>query len=395
MKKQTLFSGILALIIMFSGCEPNKDILDELDEIIKEENADFLKYQDKIPAVAEYTLTEADYALSDNSGVRDYKNFSDYDPAKDNLPYILDQKFFSLAAGTEMIVSYNYYRGSSENAKYVDDPEEYELVTADYDAMGEESGEPGKYDNFSSSTLPVAFIPDWLLTKYPAAVDEDNVKILYQYYAGTTTTEYDFFYFLDGVWHMIPESYELVSDDYDSMGPPGNYNNFDSSIPPNDYVPTFLALKFPYAKADDNMVVVYRFYEGGGVTVTEAREYVFDGTEWAEYQSVVVASSIFKFTADGWLFVPPIKFIKSVLAPTITYTLNDDDYEMIGEGKYDNFDLRAGKIHETEEARIASITLILKARFNIVVGDVFEVTYDYYDGANGTDSIVLEAVSDE
>jgi len=395
MNKQTLFSGILALIILFSGCEPNKDILDELEKTIKEENADFLKYQDKIPSVAEYTLTEEDYALSDNYSVKTYMNFSDYDPVADNLPYILDEKFFSLAAGTEMVVSYNFYRGSSDNAKYVDDPDEYELVPADYDAMGEESGEPGKYDNFSSSTLPVAFIPDWLLTKYPAAVDGDNVKILYQYYAGTTTTEYDFFYFLDTVWYMVPNSYELESGDYDSMGPPGNYNNFDSSMPPNDYVPTFLKLKFPYAKADDNKVVVYRFYEGGGVTVTEAREYIFDGMVWKEYQSTIVASSIFKFTEDGWLFVPPIKFIKSVKAPTIMYTMVDDDYAMIGEGNYDNFDFRPGKIHETEAARIASITIILKARFNIVVGDVFEVTYDYYDGESGTESIVLEAISDE
>jgi hypothetical protein len=116
---------------------------------------------------------------------------------------------------------------------------------------------------------------------------------------------------------------------------------------------------------------------------------------WEEYQSVIETSSIFKFTEDGWLFVPPIKMVEVAKTPTIFYTLTDDDYEMVGEGYYDNFDLRPGKPHYERDAMIASITKILKARFNIAVGDIFEVTYDYYDGANGTTTIILEAVADE
>ena len=410
MKKQTILSGILALIILLPGCDPNKDILDELDEIIEEENAEFLKYHDKTPSVEEYTLTDEDYVSignmalaiatneadsSDAYDIKNYKNFSAYVSAKDYVPLLLDEEFYSQTSGTEMMVYYNYYRGSSTNAKYVDDPEEYELTPEDYDSMGEGAGEPGEYDNFSSSVSPDAYLPGFLTTRYPDAADKDNIKILYKYYAGGVTTGYDFYYFLDGEWNKAPNSYELTADDYDSMGPPGDYNNFSGSVPPNDYLPVLLMLKFPYAKADDAKVVVYKYFVGGGVTVTEAKEYLFDGTEWAEYKSVIVTSSIFKFTDEGWIFVPPMKLIKTTEAHTIEYTLTDDDYEMIGEGRYDNFDIRPGKPHESEEARIASITIILKARFNIAVGDVFKVNYKYYDGTNGTDSIVLKAVADE
>lgn len=55
-----------------------------------------------------------------------------------------------------------------------------------------------------------------------------------------------------GSWEAVEGVYYLSSADFDSMGEgsgqPGQYDNFGSSISPDDYLPTFLGLTFPYAK---------------------------------------------------------------------------------------------------------------------------------------------------
>ena len=46
------------------------------------------------------------------------------------------------------------------------------LGSADYDAMGEESGQPGRFDNFSSSTPPEDYIPSFLSERFPFAQEK-------------------------------------------------------------------------------------------------------------------------------------------------------------------------------------------------------------------------------
>ena len=179
MKKFALINSIIALMFLVSSCEDYQQIMDELEDQKDAEKAEQLANVNKVPNVAAYTLTEEDYALSTNSDVANYKNFSASATVEEFLRPILDIKFLG-TKGDQMAVSYNYYRGSNKKTTYIKDPVEYELVEADYDAMGTESGEPGKYNNFSSSIAPGDFLPEWLADTYPNALEEASMKIIYQ-----------------------------------------------------------------------------------------------------------------------------------------------------------------------------------------------------------------------
>jgi len=362
--------------------------MDELKDQKDAQKAEQLANMNKIPAVDAYTLIKDDYEISSNSDVSTYHNFSGSATAEEFLGPILDIKFLG-SKGDQMAVTYDYYRGSNVNTKYIDNPVEYELVTADYDAMGTASGEPGQYDNFSSSINPGDYIPDWMATTYPNALEEDNMKIIYKYYAGSTTDQYSYFYKLDGTWHMVEGApYELTSEDYDSMGDPGKYNNFSSSALPEDYLPVFLKINFPYASEGDSKVIVYKFYSGS--TDTEGVEYFFDGTSWAAYASTIATTSPFKFNGKNWVIVPPITYVVTTEANNKEYTLTPDDYAAVGNGTYNNFE-------SSDEVVIGKLITILKMSIDdAVIGDVYKVNYKYYIGGGVVEdrSMNFKAISE-
>ncbi|NOU61682.1 hypothetical protein [Marinifilum caeruleilacunae] len=413
MKKLLYIASLFSLV--FTACDPMEDVYEEVDKA----NADKLEeerfFSDKTLIENGYELTDADYALSSDEGVQNYKNFSKYAPVADFLPEILDNMKLYGEAGVEYTVKYKFYRGSlSYIYDYLDYLEElaemdsYTLTTADYDSMGTGDDEPGKYNNFSSSTPAEDYLPNFLLGKFPDAETGDELAVTYKYYDGGVSEITEFWAFDGSVWSesdkQAPEVpsdvtvYELTSSDYDSMGEesgqPGRYNNFSDSTPAENYLSTFLGQKFPYALDGAKYATIYKHYAGGGVTETRMKEYTLTDGEWVEYQSTIDATSLVAYKNRAWVFVPPIKMIESDKTATITYTLTDADYELVGNGRYSNFDIREGKDEESIEVRIEKITKILKANFEVAVGDVFAVTYDYYDGSNGSATITLEAVED-
>lgn len=415
MKKLLYMTSLLALT--FTSCDPMEDVYDEIDEANAEKLAEEKFLSDKTLIEDGYTLTDADFELSSNENVKKYKNFSASNTAADNLPEILTNKKLYGETGVEYSVSYKYYRGSLSYLRdyqdYLDELallESYELTTDDYDSMGEESGQPGKYNNFSNSTPAADYLPAFLSEKYPDAENGFSVYVTYKFYDGSVSTVNEFWTYDGTTWAVdtekelpdVPEVpsdvdiYELTSDDYDSMGAPGKYNNFSSSESPNHYLPIFLGVKFPYAKAGDKMAIVYKYYVGGGVTETQvSKEYNFDGQTWTEYQSTIIASSLVAFKEKVWVFVPPIKFVKTDKVATVEYKLTDTDYELTGDGKYDNFYIKNMTPEQVDAEIIPKITKMLKANFELAVGDVYEVTYSYYDGTNGEAKIKLEAVEDK
>jgi hypothetical protein len=70
--------------------------------------------------------------------------------------------------------------------------------------------------------------------------------------------------------------------------------------------------------------------------------------------------------------------------PAITeYTLNDDDYDFVGNGRFDNFDIRAGRAEEPLEVRRVKIQTILLNNFpDATIGDKYNVTYEVFDGSS-------------
>ena len=150
----------------------------------------------------------------------------------------------------------------------------------------------------------------------------------------------------------------------EDSGFPGKYDNFDSSMEPANYLPAFMNTKWIYAQGGDTKIIAYKYYNSG-VTELRVDEYTFaQELKWILTATVVDGSAIVAFKDKAWAYVPPIKLIKGM-------TPEEVDAEII-----------------------PKITKILKANFELAVGDVYEVTYNYYDGTNGIATIKLEAVED-
>ncbi len=401
MKKILFFATAL---LLFFGCEDYNDQFEGYDD-------------NTITLVKnlEYSLTDADYE-SMGGAPADYYNFSSSAPAADFIPDFLAEKYPSLDVNSSVNVTYTYYMGRLDYLDYLTNADSYELSTADYDSMGESSGQPGKYNNFDSGTPPEDYLPDFMATKYPNAENGDLVLVTYKFYSGAVSNVSEYYGFDGSAWAAVeidlPEGvslYELTTDDYDSMGEeygqPGRYNNFDSSTPPEDYLPTFLKLKFPYATTGEKIAVIYKYYSDG--TSKRAIEYTKTANGWEAYSSTESRTDQFLKTKDGWLF-----------DPSVIFTMSSDDYQIIvdyvkatyGEEKldsygtqefyfgagayYGNFDLRDGKYDTSfasglEAAKAGIAEGLLPNKFPNAVAQVsgvdvmYIISFATYDGTDG------------
>lgn len=114
-------------------------------------------------------------------------------------------------------------------------------------------------------------------------------------------------YTYNGTAWVAKEKVTVVNPaDYDAMGEPGVRDNFSSSIDPQNYLPQFLGLKYPYAQAGDTVAVVYNYYNGDA-TVLKADEYVFTAGAWTyNTQPVTVVTEQYALAENGWVFSPDV-----------------------------------------------------------------------------------------
>lgn len=169
--------------------------------------------------------------------------------------------------------------------------------------------------SFAGKTIHIAF--KYVSTNSEAATWEVEWLKVYKTHASSGIgTQSVFYRFLNGTWKTEPGVYALSSDDYNSMGAPGKYDNFSSSEPPENYVPQFLSMKYPYAQEGDQMYVAYMYYSGG--THLRVDQYTYTNSVWTMYNPVTVATSPFVNAAGYWVF-----------DPTVYKTMTVDDYQMI------------------------------------------------------------------
>ncbi|OUR98242.1 hypothetical protein A9Q86_14405 [Flavobacteriales bacterium 33_180_T64] len=78
----------------------------------------------------------------------------------------------------------------------------YYLSVSDYDSMGEGSGQPGAFNNFSSSTPADSYIPTFLGLTYPFAQEEDQIFVIYKYFSSNSGlgTRGNSYTYTDGEW---------------------------------------------------------------------------------------------------------------------------------------------------------------------------------------------------
>ena len=129
------------------------------------------------------------------------------------------------------------------------------------------------------------------------------------------------FYTYSSSWKKSANAYYLTTPDYDSMGEtsgkPGQYNNFSSSINPDNYLPQLLTIKFPFAQEGDIMNVVYKYYSGGVKTYADQYS-VVDGM-WKKYNPIIVKTDQFILAnTNEWVF-----------DPTVNYTMASADYQLV------------------------------------------------------------------
>ena len=235
----------------------------------------------------------------------------------------------------------------------------------------------------------------------------------YLVYSNTVKEDRGDYYLFDGnEWDLMDNIYYLSSADYNEMGDPGNYDNFSSSVRPENYIPRLLDDKYPYAQNGEKTAVAYKYYSGSvGV---RAMEFVYDNG-WTAYDPYEVKEAQFIHNGVTWVF-----------DPTVMFTMGGSDFQMVvdyvgdnvgsnyvdsygtsefytgASAYYNNFDIRSGSYEEDvfaswEEAVEWAIgEALLPTKYPDAVTEVsgipvhFIVTFPTYSGVDGLYSMEFE-----
>jgi len=169
------------------------DFLDDPDQIDILISTDYTTGTD--PSVATWTALSFDKTAFGSLTLSEDYDFSAYDDQKIHVAfkYVSDDIFASrwriesfaikalgVTGDANNKGDYYTYDGGWELADDV-----YYLSSADYDSMGEGSGQPGRFNNFSSSTPADNYIPIFLSINDPFAFgqEEDELIVVYKYFS--------------------------------------------------------------------------------------------------------------------------------------------------------------------------------------------------------------------
>lgn len=216
----------------------------------------------------------------------------------------------------------------------------------------------------------------------------------------------DYYKYESAEWKKMDDVIYLSSADYNAMGTPGKYNNFSSSDAPENYLPQFMAARFPYAQSGETKVVAYRYYSGGSTNVM-AEEYKFD-SDWMAYNPVSSVEEQYLQVGEGWVFDPSISFkmgpsdfqiivdwVKSNIGESWVNDYGTGENYHCSDAYYGNFDLRAGHFDDTQfeswqkavEAALGLAYLPTQypdAQTQVGGADMFfTINFDTYSGADG------------
>ncbi|WNJ16595.1 hypothetical protein [Pontibacter sp. G13] len=385
------FAYILLMALTAVACNPLEDIYTEIDETASVGASNF-----------SYTITAEDM---EEFGV---ENFDRDNLPETMIPSLLNNKFFMVGVGSIAEVTYPFRHINDEFMdiefpNYGDDLDAYYVSEDEYDAVGS-----GQYDNFyygddEAGTFEGVEVDNILDAKVifiltagvTSPAEGDLYAVFYDYFNNGSVTEQSRVYvFEGGAWVRSDEydarpkeerlayafaegiGYELEDIDYDAMGAPGRYDNFSNGTEPEDYLPQFLKINLPWAKAGDVLVVKYAYYEGS--VNHYFAELTFDGAQWVitEEETFESITEQFKKGADSWTVIRPIP-----------YTLTAADYELVEQDQYYNFAFyheEPGEVNgvEVDNQLLAFVNIILSNNFpDTEEGTMYMLTFDYYNGS--------------
>lgn len=117
-----------------------------------------------------------------------------------------------------------------------------------------------------------------------------------------TTVENCVCYFDGKSWRLQTKFQCLNPADYTAMGQ--SYENLSA---PEEYLPTYLKITHPYAKADDTQFIVYRYYNSAAkVASWRCDQYRFDGSEWVINDGVIEETAQFVRNNGHWMYDPNV-----------------------------------------------------------------------------------------
>lgn len=93
----------------------------------------------------------------------------------------------------------------------------------------------------------------------------------------------------------------LQAADYTAMGM--KYFNLEK---PDEYLPTYLKVNFPYAKASDTKLVAYKYYASSKTSLV-CDQYTFNGSLWQKTNGVTEESAQFVRTNGKWMYDPNVE----------------------------------------------------------------------------------------
>ena len=371
--KNIFYLGGAIVALLLNACNPMEDINEEIEEVLDERDKKALFLSDKQEAPESYALTEEDYELSSNESVANFHNFSSSALPKDYLPEILNQKFSGENAQS-MMVTYNFYNPpfvDEENARLIEDEE--------YSSMGQQ------FPNFEDEDEAEALIAK-LLDRTEYAEDE-GAEMTVQYTLFETDETRYIKINADSTAEVVgytSDAVEVTDEIYEATGN-GQYKNFYR-------VENALEDLSAYAMEQDVAPITYAadVYQN---FLDEYIVYIYNGNNWEIRESVIEVSEELNYslndediTQSYWWADPAVK----ITLTSADYDLFPGDGSAGGTARYGNFDLRSGNVPGPDTAKlIEMIGEMLDTNHNAVENQQYLVTYAYYDGSNGTETIRL------
>lgn len=191
------------------------------------------------------------------------------------------------------------------------------------------------------------------------------------------------------------EIYTLTDSDYDDLDL--NFGNFSSVDQAKELLPAFLTNNFSPAWDNGSLVnVIFKLYNPlilDEYTVTDADydELVENGEINQPHLSTIDdINSFFEFKFPQLQTGNFVRLTYQVKAERIEYELTEDDYDSVGNGQFDNFDVRPGRDEEDIAVRVEKISTILNSNFSdLPIGQRFLVAYKVFNGSVEDEEIEL------
>ena len=223
---------------------------------------------------------------------------------------------------------------------------------------------------------------------------------------GNTNSKGEYFMYSGGSWEAVNGVYYLSSDDFDSMGEgsgqPGQYNNFSSSISPNNYLPTFLSINFPYGQEDEELFVIYDYYSSSSGAQIRGNLYTFSGGMWNAHESTIETSLQFGYDNGEWvpdntirytISTPEFDYIEANYATTVGY-----ESAVASMANYGNFDRRpSNAAYWSDDMLLTVFADLLDNVIDPAAEDdqKYVMIFDIYDGSNGVEELALIKLAGE